>query len=126
MVVIAVLLAGACSLGGGTEDARWWIDRGAEIDSTTTSFEVRVAYRSCAKSQMKPEAIEDYSVAYGEDTVTVSISVRLPDGPRPRECPPPIGGEPIIVILLEEPLGDRTLMVGSESQPPVKATVYNF
>jgi len=112
--------------GGGTEDARWWIDRGAEIDPTTASFEARVAYRNCTESQMKPEAIENYSVTYGEETVTVSISVRLPDGLRPRECPPAIGGEPVIVIVLEEPLGNRTLMVGNEAQPPVEATVYNF
>ncbi len=116
----------ACALGGGTEDARWWIDQGVIIVPSTTSFDVRVGYVSCTKSQLESNAIEDYSVIYDEEAVTVSIVVRLPDGFVGGECAPPGGAEPVMTIVLDEPLGNRMLMVGRGAEPPKEATVYNF
>ncbi len=127
MTAIAVLLLASCSLGGGTEDARWWIDRGVSIEPSTTSFEVRVGWVSCVNTQVQPEDIEGYTVTYDEESVAVSIEVRLPGGfVRTGGCSSLGGGEPVITIELDEPLGNRTLMVRRGTEPPREAIVYNF
>jgi hypothetical protein len=125
MAGVAGLLV-ACALGGGTEEARWWIGQGVTIEPSTTSFDVRVAYVSCTKSQMESDAIEGYSVTYDEEAVTVSIVVRLPDGFAGGWCAQRVGGEPVMTIVLDEPLGNRMLMVRRGTGPPKEATVYNF
>ncbi len=125
--VVAVLLLASCSLGGGTEDARWWIDRGATIEPSTTSFDVRVGWVSCADTQVKHEDIEGYTVTYDEESVAVSVEVRLPGGfVRTGGCSSLAGEEPVITIELEEPLGNRTLMVRRGTEPPKEAIEYNY
>ncbi|MCP4964772.1 MAG: hypothetical protein GY926_06010 [bacterium] len=112
--------------GGGTEDALWWIKRGVVVDASTTSFDVLVGWASCVNRQVQPEDIEGYSVTYDEETVTVGIAVRVPDGIIPIDCPSTSGQEPVITIELDEPLGNRTLMVRRGTDPPKEAIVYNL
>jgi hypothetical protein len=127
-VATAVLLLASCSFwGGGTENARWWINPGVVLEPSTTSFDVLVGWVSCADTQVQPEDIEGYTVAYDEETVTVSIEVRLPGGfVRTGGCASIAGGEPVITIELDEPLGNRTLMERRGTQPPREAIVYNW
>lgn len=127
MAVASALLLGSCAFGGGTEEARWWIDRDTTIEPSTISFDVRVGYlHACVDDQLEADGIEGYSVTYDEEAVTVSITVRVPNGIAPRECPPLVGGEPVMTVVLDEPLGDRTLTVGRGAFPPAEAIVYNY
>lgn len=124
--VAAVLLLASCSLGGGTENGRWWIARDVVLEPSTTSFDVRVGWVSCVDRQVQLDDIEGYTVAYDEETVVVSVQVRLPGGFVRTECPSLAGGEPVMTIELEEPLGDRTLMVIRGTGPPREAIFYNY
>lgn len=127
LVVIAVLLLASCSLGGGTEDARWWINPGVVLEPSTTSFDVLVGWVSCVDTPVQPEDIEGYTVTYDEESVEVSIEVRLPGGfVRTGGCASSGGEEPVITIELDEPLDNRTLMVRRGTDPPREAIVYNY
>ncbi len=105
--------AGACNLqvvpGPGIGSASWSLDPAfPPPGATDTEIHVQVWERACASGQPATGRVVGPVVRYQADTVTVTYGVRPKPGDQ--ECPsnPPTP----VLLVLEEPLGDRVLLDG--------------
>jgi hypothetical protein len=102
-------------VGPGT----WWLDPAAP-PPTATATKVRALIESpmCASGRSPEGRIEPPTFDLTDAAVTISFEIRWPSGAG-QDCQgiPPFP----ITIDLPEPLGDRTLLDGSET-PPRDAT----
>jgi hypothetical protein len=98
--------------------ARWWVDpEGARPTASSTTIDAKILEQACASGDSPKGRVEPPLIELADTTVTVTYSVRHKVGGQ--DCQ---GNAPFAVELkLPEPLGNRTLLDGSET-PPRDAT----
>jgi hypothetical protein len=89
-----------------------WESVGA-VDPSATEIDVHVHERDCASGQPATGRIPDPEITYGEDVVVVTIRVIPPPGDQTCPSNPPTP----FTLVLDEPLGDRTLLDGGQDPP---------
>ena len=97
--------------------ASFRVDPGVELTAAHTEIPVLVTERACNSGQDAQGRIVEPEIVLGQDSVTVVFAVRPRGGNQ--DCPS--NPETPHVLRLPEPLGERTLLDGSEI-PPRDAT----
>jgi hypothetical protein len=119
-----IVLAGCTILDPSVpvNPATWTFAPDEQIGVGTTQFTAMVTEQRCASGRSSEGRILGPEVDVHDATVIVTFAVRPLEGDQ--ECP---GNPPTAVIVrLEEPLGDRTLLDGGReppAEPPVCANL---
>ena len=89
----------------------WWPEDEAAVDADTTEVAVLVQEDSCDSGRGPEGRVQDPETTYGADVVVVTypITPRDEEGMFTCQAHPPA----VVVLELDEPLGDRVLLDGS-------------
>jgi hypothetical protein len=119
-----LVIASAKPPAGGVEarvgPATWWIDpEAARPTASSTTIHAKILEQACASGDSPKGRVEPPRIELTDTTVAVTYSVRHKVGGQ--DCQ---GNAPFAVELkLPEPLGNRTLLDGSETPPRDATTV---
>lgn len=114
---VAVVLVGVAAAywfnfgPGQTTVASWRVD--GSIDAETTRLPLLVQEQECASGRSATGRIEDPDVDYRADSVVITIRVRDRGGEQSCQANP----DTRLVLRLDEPLGNRTLLDGGRRPP---------
>ena len=108
---------GTCTLqadvGPGMGFASYRVDPAVELDPGMTEIQVLVTERACNGGRDARGRIAEPRILLGDDAITVVFAVRPNEGMA--TCPS--NPETPYVLVLPEPIGNRTLLDGSEVPP---------
>jgi hypothetical protein len=114
-IVSVMLVASSCELlqqVAPPGDARWALLPDAGIGPETAEFTALVTEVACASGQSSEGRIVGPEISYTDESVTITFAVRgIGEANCPSNPPTPV------VVTLEEPLGDRTLLDGGTDPP---------
>ena len=113
MVPALALIAVGCSVFQPAEVADWEPAPGQILTSDTQTIEILVHERACASGASADGRIQEPAVEYQQSAVIVTIKVKPKIGGQ--DCP----DNPLtpFTLELEEPLGDRPLLLGGRGEP---------
>lgn len=113
-VVIGSAMPPAGEVEARVGPAKWWVDPQSPLPTaTSTTIHAMVLEQACASGTSPEGRVEPPAIELTDTTVTVTYSVRHRVGSQDCQGNPPLA----VGLQLPEPLGNRTLLDGSETPP---------